>query len=311
MPTTFTAAPALAAQAKPHFAHLSVIGCGLMGASFALAAKAAGVVDRITGYSPSASTRDQALALGVIEHAANSAAEAVQGADLVVLAVPVAATSSTFAALAGALAPTALLMDMGSTKQDVVAAARAHLGARLPCFVPAHPIAGKEKAGVAHADAHLYRGKRVILTPLDSSERANVQAAAALWRALGSEVLEMDAARHDKIFAAVSHLPHLLAFALVRSVAEQAEGAEYLRLAGSGFRDSTRIAASPSWVWRDILFANQTEVRAQLQHLRQALSDIEQTLNDPAALETLIEKASTIREHMRFDAPFQKDERSS
>jgi len=204
------------------FDRLALIGCGLMGGSFALALRQAGLVAHVAGFSASEGTRQKALKLGVIDSACASAAEAVQGADLVLVAVPVRATEATLRAIDPVLSPDALLMDVGSTKCDVVAAARAALQRSLACFVPAHPIAGKELAGIEHADALLYQDRQVILTPLPETPTQRVLQAHQLWQALGSRVLELRPEAHDASFAAVSHLPHLTAFALVNAVARPA-----------------------------------------------------------------------------------------
>jgi prephenate dehydrogenase len=276
---------------------LALIGCGLMGGSFALALRRAGLVVHVAGYSPGAATRAQAKALGVIDEDCTSVAGAVHGADVVLLAVPVGAMAESFAALRHTLADHALLMDVGSTKADVVAAASAHLGPLLPCFVPAHPIAGKEVAGIAHADAHLYQGRRTILTPLPQTGAAQMHMAQNLWAAVGSHVCSMSPQAHDAAFAAVSHLPHLLAFAAVNALHAQPQGAAYLELAGPGFKDFSRIAASDSAVWRDILSANRAQVLTQLAHYQNALAQFEATLHqpDPAALQALIQQASAVR----------------
>jgi prephenate dehydrogenase len=192
---------------------LGVIGCGLMGGSFALALKRAGLVKRIVGYSKSPSTTERAKKLGVIDAAAESALLAVSGSDIVLMAVPVSASESTFKAIRHLVEPGLLLMDVGSTKRDVVDAARRVLKERVSSFVPAHPIAGKEVAGVNHADATLYAGRQVILTPLPQTSPELVQKATDVWSAIGAQVLRMSPENHDSAFAAVSHLPHLLAFA--------------------------------------------------------------------------------------------------
>ena len=268
-----------------------------MGGSFALALKRAGLVRRVVGFSPSESTRQRALDMGVIDTIALGAAQAAQGSDLVLVAVPVAATQSTLAALAGSLSPQALLMDVGSTKRDVVQAAALALGDKLPTFVPAHPIAGKEVAGVAHADVDLYRGCQVILTPTEQTGKAQLAQAQTLWAALGAQVCTMSALEHDSAFAAVSHLPHMLAFAAMNAVNAQAQAAQFLSLAGPGFRDFTRIAASDPAVWRDILHANRDQLLLQSQHLREALQAFETALaqGDSAALQALISAASQSR----------------
>jgi len=279
------------------FDQLGLVGCGLMGGSFALALKRAGLVRRVVGFSPSQATRQRALDMGVIDAIALGAAQAAQGSDLVLVAVPVAATQSTLAALTGALSPQALLMDVGSTKRDVVQAAALALGDKLPTFVPAHPIAGKEVAGVAHADVDLYTGCQLILTPTEQTGTTQLAQAHALWTALGAHVRTMSALEHDSAFAAVSHLPHMLAFAAMNAVNAQAQAAQFLSLAGPGFRDFTRIAASDPAVWRDILHANRDQLLLQSQHLREALQAFETALaqGDSATLQALITAASQSR----------------
>lgn len=281
---------------------LALIGCGLMGGSLALALRQSGWSGQIAGYSATEGTRRKALQLGVIDEACASVAEAVHGADLVLLAVPVRATEDALRAMAPHLATNALVMDVGSTKGDVVAAARAALGERLPNFVPAHPIAGKEVAGVEHADAALYQNRLVVLTPLPETPAQRVQQAQALWQAVGSRVLQLSPEAHDASFAAVSHLPHLVAFALVNAVASQPQGAQYLTMAGPGFRDFSRIAASDPSVWRDILLANQDEVLRQSALLRQALHALEAAMQagDAQTLHALIAQASQTRAQWRM-----------
>ena len=279
------------------FQRLALIGCGLMGGSFALALRQAGLVQHITGFSASEKTRQRALALKVIDQACNSVAEAVHGADLVLLAVPVGAMHSSFAAMRESLAPHALLMDVGSTKCDVIAAAHTNLGDRLSCLVPAHPIAGKEVAGIEHAEGALYQARRTILTPLPQNSIRQIKMASEVWTAIGSHVSHMTPEAHDATFAAVSHLPHLLAFAAVNALTAQPQGAAFLEMAGPGFRDFSRIAASDPAVWRDILSANQSEVLTQMAHFRAALDQFENVLkqDNTAALQQLIQQASDVR----------------
>ena len=279
------------------FQRLALIGCGLMGGSFALALRQAGLVQHITGFSASEKTRQRALDLKVIDQACSSVAEVVQGADLVLLAVPVGAMQSSFAALRDTLSPNALLMDVGSTKCDVIAAAQAALGDRLSCFVPAHPIAGKEVAGIEHAEASLYQARRTILTPLPQNSIRQIKTASEVWTAIGSHVSHMTAQAHDATFAAVSHLPHLLAFAAVNALMAQPQGSAFLEMAGPGFRDFSRIAASDASVWSDILSANQSEVLTQMAHFRAALDQFENALKqgNTAALQQLIQQASDVR----------------
>ncbi|MDL2339406.1 MAG: prephenate dehydrogenase/arogenate dehydrogenase family protein [Pseudomonadota bacterium] len=279
------------------FNQLGVIGCGLMGGSFALALRNAGLVKRVVGYSKSPSTTEKARRMGVIDQAAESALMAVSGSDIVLMAVPVAASEATFRAIRQLIEPGVLLMDVGSTKRDVVDAARRVLKERLPNFVPAHPIAGKEVAGIEHADATLYQGRQVILTPLPQTLPDLIQKATDAWSAVGSQVLRMTPENHDAAFAAISHLPHLLAFAYFNGVAGQPAGRDFLSLAGPGFRDFTRIAASDPTVWRDILLANREELLKQLQSFQQSLAAMEyvMTSGNADALEELIRAASTAR----------------
>lgn len=284
------------------FEQLGLIGCGLMGGSFALALKKAGLVQRVVGYSKSPSTTERARALGVIDVEAPSALLAVSGADIVLVAVPVASTESTFKAIRHMVTPQTLIMDVGSTKNDVVQAAQNGLRELVGSFVPAHPIAGKERAGVENADADLYLHRQVILTPTLVTQAAQVRRAEEVWRAIGSKVVHMTPEAHDTTFAAVSHLPHLLAFALMNTVTGQANGPNFLALAGPGFRDSTRIAAGDPSVWRDIFMSNSAEVLAQCQLLRDQLQLFETAMRaqDQRTLEALITQASSTRAHWRM-----------
>ena len=279
------------------FNQLGVIGCGLMGGSFALALKRAGLVKRVVGYSKSPSTTERAKKLGVIDVAAESALLAVSGSDIVLIAVPVAASEATFKAIRHLVEPGVLFMDVGSTKRDVVDAARRVLKERVPSFVPAHPIAGKEMAGIAHADAALYTGRQVILTPLQQTDPELVQKATDVWAAIGSQVLRMTPENHDAAFAAVSHLPHLLAFAYFSAVQKQPAGKDFLSLAGPGFRDFTRIAASDPAVWRDVLLSNREEILKQSMRFRHTLDALEHVMKsgNAEALEGLIRAAAEAR----------------
>jgi len=229
----------------------------------------------------------------------------VSGSDIVLLAVPVAATETTFKAIRHLVEPGVLFMDVGSTKRDVVDAARRVLRERVGSFVPAHPIAGKEQAGIAHADAALYSGRQVILTPLPQTSADLVQKATDVWSAIGAQVLKMSPENHDAAFAAVSHLPHLLAFAYFSSVVNQPAGKDFLSLAGPGFRDFTRIAASSPEMWRDILVANREEVLKQSQRFRHALDALEHVMKsgNSDALEDLIRGAAEGRAGWQMGAP--------
>jgi len=287
------------------FNQLGIIGCGLMGGSFALALKRGGLVKRVVGYSKSPSTTERAKKLGVIDVAAESALLAVSGSDIVLISVPVAATEATFKAIRHLVEPGVLVMDVGSTKRDVVDAARRVLRERVGSFVPAHPIAGKELSGIQNADAALYSGRQVILTPLPQNPPELVQKATDVWSAIGTQVLKMSAENHDAAFAAVSHLPHLLAFAYFGAIVNQPLGRDYLSLAGPGFRDFTRIAASSPEMWRDILMANREEVLKQSQRFRHALDAFETVIREgnTDALEEMIRGPAEGRAGWQMSAP--------
>ena len=279
------------------FEQLGLIGCGLMGGSFALALKRAGLVKRVVGYSKSPSTTERARLMGVIDVEAPSALLAVSGADIVLIAVPVAATEATFKAIRHLVTPKMLIMDVGSTKRDVIDAGRRALREHIGSFVPAHPIAGREVSGVEHADADLYNGKQVILTPIERTLPAQVQMAVDVWSGLGCRVVTMTPEAHDAAFAAVSHLPHLISFALMNAIAGQPNGKDYLSLAGPGFRDFTRIAASDAQVWRDIMISNREELLAQSRIFQRSLQALELMISsgNAEALEGLIDQASLTR----------------
>ncbi len=279
------------------FEQLGLIGCGLMGGSFALALKKAGLVKRVVGYSKSPSTTERARLMGVIDIEAPSALLAVSGADIVLIAVPVAATEATFKAIKHLVTPNVLIMDVGSTKRDVIDAARRALREHVGTFVPAHPIAGKEVSGVEHADAELYVGRQVILTPIERTQTVQLQKAVDVWTALGCRVLKMSPEQHDAAFAAVSHLPHLIAFTLMNGISGQPQGKDYLTLAGPGFRDFTRIAASDPKVWRDIFVSNREELLEQSKIFQRNLQALELIISsgNTEALEGLLEQASNTR----------------
>ncbi len=279
------------------FEQLGLIGCGLMGGSFALAMKRAGLVKRVVGYSKSPSTTARAYQMGVIDIEAPSALLAVSGADIVLIAVPVAATEATFKSIRHLLTPSTLIMDVGSTKRDVIDAARRRLREQVNLFVPAHPIAGKEVAGIEHADADLYTDRQVILTPIERTAPAQLQQAQQVWSRLGCRVVQMSPEQHDASFAAVSHLPHLIAFALMNGILGQAQGKDFLSLAGPGFRDFTRIAAGDPKVWRDILISNREELLAQSRIFQRNLQAMELMISsgNAQALEDSLQQASLAR----------------
>lgn len=284
------------------FEQLGLIGCGLMGGSFALALKRAGLVKRVVGYSKSPSTTERARQMGVIDVEAPSALLAVSGADIVLLAVPVAATEATLKAIRHLVNSDMLIMDVGSTKRDVVDAARRVLRDHIGSFVPCHPITGKEVSGVEHADPDLYAGKTVILTPIERTQVTQLKRATEVWQALQCNVMQMSPEAHDAAFAAVSHLPHLIAFALMNGITGQQNGKEFLSLAGPGFRDFTRIAASDPKMWRDVLLANRQELLDQSQAFQRALQAMELmiTNNNGEALEESIASASRARAGWRM-----------
>ena len=294
-------------QQKPvpvMFEQLGLIGCGLMGSSFALALKRAGLVKRVVGYSKSPSTTERARQMGVIDVEAPSALLAVSGADIVLLAIPVSATEAMFKAIRHLVGPHTLIMDVGSTKRDVVDAARRVLREHVGAFVPCHPITGKEVSGVENADENLYAGKQLIITPIERTFTVQLKKAIDVWTALGCHVMQMSPQAHDAAYAAVSHLPHLIAFAMINGIKSQEHGKDYLALAGPGFRDFTRIAASDPKMWRDILLANRDELLAQSKIFQQSLQSLEQLISSSSgdALQSLIDQASETRANWRISS---------
>ena len=268
-----------------------------MGGSFALALKRAGLVKRVVGYSKSPSTTERARQMGVIDVEAPSALLAVSGADIVLIAVPVASTEATFKSIKHLVTSEMLIMDVGSTKRDVIDAGRRALREQIGCFVPAHPITGKEVSGVENADVDLYAGRQVVLTPIDRTSPVQLQQAIDVWAALGCRVVKMTPETHDAAFAAVSHLPHLIAFALMNAISGQALGKDFLSLAGPGFRDFSRIAASDPVMWRDIMVSNREELLAQSQIFQRSLQALEVMISsgNGDALRGQFEHASAIR----------------
>ena len=287
------------------FEQLGLIGCGLMGSSFALALKRAGLVKRVVGYSKSPSTTERARQMGVIDVEAPSALLAVSGADIVLLAIPVSATEAMFKAIRHLVGPNTLIMDVGSTKRDVVDAARRVLREHVGAFVPCHPITGKEVSGVENADENLYAGKQLIITPIERTFTVQLKKAIDVWTALGCHVMQMSPQAHDAAYAAVSHLPHLIAFAMINGIKSQEHGKDYMALAGPGFRDFTRIAASDPQMWRDILLANRDELLAQSKIFQQSLQSLEELISSGSgdALQSLIGQASETRANWRISSP--------
>jgi prephenate dehydrogenase len=276
------------------FDRVAVIGVGLIGGSFALALKAAKLCGHVVGIGRGAANLQLAKERGIIDSIAADASDA----DLVLVATPVAQYPQVLASIARRLKPSAIVTDAGSTKRDVVAAARAALGARISQFVPAHPIAGAERSGAAAASADLFRGKRVVLTPLQENSAESVKAIEAAWAACGASVSRMSPQEHDAVFAAVSHLPHLLAYALVHEFAGRGNAAQLFGYAAGGFRDFTRIASSHPEMWRDICVVNREPLLAELDRYAEKLRALRPLLErgDGAALEKLFTEARAARE---------------
>jgi prephenate dehydrogenase len=278
-----------------------IFGVGLIGGSFALALKKAGAVNSVVGMGRSQASLERALELGIIDviggQGEEGMAEAMRGADLVLLAAPVAQTEKVLAALAPHLQPGTVVSDAGSTKSDVVAAARRALGGKVAQFVPGHPIAGRETNGPDAAIDHLYIGKKTVLTALDENSADDIERVAAAWRACGAIIHRLTPQEHDKVFAAVSHLPHLLAYALVDDVANKPHADLLFQYAASGFRDFTRIAGSSPEMWRDISLANQpallTELDAYLAQLNKLRAQL--AAHDGAGLEAVYGNAQRAR----------------
>ena len=276
---------------------LVVVGVGLIGGSFALALKAAGGVRRAVGVGRSRANLEQALAMGAIDDVADDLAAAVDGADFVLVTTPVGAMPDVFARIAPKLAPNAVVTDGGSTKQTVVAAARAALGARVAQFVPAHPIAGSDASGAGAASATLFRDREVILTALPETAPEAVARVRSAWQACGARVTEMTPRDHDAVLAAVSHLPHLLSYALVHELAARADAAQLFAHAGTGLRDVTRLAASHPEMWRDICVANREALLGELRRYQDTLAQLGALLeqSDGAGLGRLFEAARAAR----------------
>ncbi len=250
---------------------LTILGVGLIGGSLAAALKQAGAVGEVVGWGRSEASLRQALEMGVIDRLELNRATAVEGADIVVVAVSPAAMEQVFRQLAPHLGPGTLVTDVGSTKGSVVAAARNTFPEHLDNFVPGHPIAGGERHGVAASTPDLYRKHRVLLTPLAGNRPATVQVIREMWQACGAEVLEMSVEHHDQVLAATSHLPHLLAFALVDTLAGLDDKNEVFDYAAGGFRDFTRIASSDPALWHDISMANADALLGMVEHFQATL----------------------------------------
>lgn len=289
---------------------LAIIGVGLIGGSLSLALKKHSAVGRVIGVGRSQANLEEALRLGVIDAVATL--EAAAKADIIFVATPVAQMPRVFAELTPHLAAHSIITDGGSTKQDVSAAARAALGEKFSQFVPAHPIAGTEKTGAAAAFATLFEKRKTVICSEAETSTDAVEHVAHMWQTAGAEIHLMSAAEHDDVFAAVSHLPHLLAFALVDMLAGMPRSAEYFNYAASGFRDFTRIAAGSPEMWRDISVANRAALRKQLIAYRTRLDEFDMWLAtagsaDITAIESSYSRASAARNawqrHIEYGEP--------
>src|SRR5919201_4559343 len=273
---------------------LAVIGVGLIGGSFALALKQGGKVSHVVGVGRNRANLELARERGIIDAIAGDAGAAARGADVVLLAAPVAQFPAIFAQLKDCKA---LITDAGSTKRDVVAAARVALGTRIAQFVPGHPVAGAEQSGAAAASAQLFNGRRVVLTPLAENAADTVAKIQSLWEACGARITRLAAEEHDAVLAAVSHLPHLLAYALVHDISERANAEQLFSYAAGGFRDFTRIASSHPEMWRDICIANRDRLLSELSCYERELKHVRALLEaaDAKGLERLFAEAREAR----------------
>ena len=275
----------------------AIFGTGLIGTSIALALKRAQPKAFVVGFDSHAASLDIAKSRGAIDGIGSPAD--LSSADVVILAIPVRQMPSLLSQLVSHVKPDAVVLDVGSTKQDVIAAARIAMGEKIAQFVPCHPIAGREQHGPAAADASLFDGKNVIITPLPENSDATLNRVRTLWTSIGMHVIDMTAANHDAVFAAVSHLPHLLAFALVDEMASRANAKTLFAHAASGFRDFTRIASSSPEMWRDVALNNRTALLAELDAFLTRASGMREALaqTDETALFELMQRAQTARGH--------------
>ncbi|TFW16909.1 prephenate dehydrogenase/arogenate dehydrogenase family protein [Massilia arenosa] len=280
------------------FGKVVIYGVGLIGGSFALALKHKHLVREVVGVGRNPHAIARALQLGIIDSMASTPEEAMRDADLVLIAAPVAQTESILAAILPHLEPQTVVTDAGSTKSDVVAAARAALGAHVAQFVPGHPIAGREKNGPEAAIPDLYVGKKAVLTPLPENAEHHVERVAQAWAACGAIIHQLSPQEHDRVFAAVSHLPHLLAYALVDDIAHKPHADLLFQYAASGFRDFTRIAGSSPEMWRDISLANQEALLGELDAYLAQLTTLRGLLaaRDGAALNSVYANAQQARQ---------------
>ena len=276
---------------------VAIVGVGLIGGSLALALRRAGAATTVVGVDRDGHALERAAALGVIDTTAQSVSEATRGADLVIAAVPVRAIGPVLHDVALALEPHAVVTDVGSTKGEVVRAARGELRGLFPRFVPGHPVAGREASGVEAAAADLFKGARVVLTPAADTAPDAVELVRACWEAAGSRVCTLEAEAHDRIFAAVSHLPHILSFALVSEIAARADAADLFGFAAGGFRDFTRIAGSSPEMWRDISLQNRAALLEEIDRYSARLAVFRELIarGEGPGLERLMTEARSAR----------------
>ena len=277
---------------------ITIFGVGLIGGSLALALKKAGFCNRIVGCSRSESHLKQAIELGVIDSYSLDPSEAVEGADLVFLSVPMGAMKSVLSEIDGHLSPTAIVTDAGSSKASVVEAAEEVFGTIPSRFVPAHPIAGREKSGVTAAIADLYVDHKVILTPVENTSEAAIETVTKMWEAAGAQIATLGVEQHDRVLAATSHLPHVLAYALVDVVSRTDYVDEIFRFAAGGFRDFSRIASSDPTMWRDICIENRAAILENLDHFQAELSKVRELIDqsDETKLFDLFKHAKSVRD---------------
>lgn len=277
---------------------LVIIGVGLIGSSLSLALKQAGVVGQVVGCGRNQQSLQKGVELGVIDHFKADITEAVQSADIIVVAVPLGAMESVFRQISRTLADNTIITDVGSSKGSVIDAARRALGNRLPQFVPGHPIAGTEKSGLQAGFASLYQNRRVILTPIAETDPAAIQQVEAMWQHCGAQTEYLGVEHHDKILAATSHLPHMLAYALVNYLSGLNHHDEIFKYAAGGFRDFTRIASSNPVMWRDVCLANGAALLPLIEGYKAELDRIANAIdrNDANTLLKLFDKAKFERD---------------
>jgi prephenate dehydrogenase len=290
---------------SPEFGKVVIFGVGLIGGSFALGLKAAGQAGEVVGFGRSLTSLTQALELGIIDRVGFNTGQEISAADLILIATPVGQMPEIMQRIAPYLGPETVLTDGGSTKEEVVAAARTYLGTKVAQFVPAHPIAGAENSGAAAARADLYVDKKVVLTPISENSVLNVARVRSAWEWCGAQTHELSPTEHDRVFAAVSHLPHLLSFALVHDIAVRDNHELFFSYAASGFRDFTRIAASHPEMWRDICLANRVALLEELDRYRSQLDELRDALQraDGEKLEETFAVARTARRAWAADQP--------